>query len=103
MTDISMTAAQEAARRFVLDEAEFAQLTTIDAHGYPVTRTMTAFLQEDWSVATVQRRLHRRLDQWRRTHAPRWSGPERPARRDQRAAARLRPEPPAATARRRAG
>ena len=80
MPEISMTAAQEAARRFVLDEAEFAQLTTIDARGYPVTRTMAAFLQEDWSVATVQRRLHRRLDQWRRN--PRtevvWTGTPRP-------------------------
>ncbi len=80
MPEISLNDAQEAARRFVLDEAGFAQLTTIDARGYPVTRTMTAFLQEDWSVATVQRRLHRRLDQWRRN--PRtevvWIGTPRP-------------------------
>lgn len=54
------------AQRFVLDEAAFAQLTTIDARGYPVTRTMTAFLLEDWSVATVQRRGHRRVAQWQR-------------------------------------
>lgn len=52
------------AQRFVLEEAGFAQLTTIDVDGYPVTRTMTVFLQEDWSVATVQRRLHRRIEQW---------------------------------------
>ena len=80
MPEISLTAAQEGARRFVLDEAGFAQLTTIDARGYPVTRTMAAFLEEDWSVATVQRRLHRRLDQWRRS--PRtevvWTGTPRP-------------------------
>ena len=80
MTEISLNAAQEAARRFVLDEAGFAHLTTIDARGYPVTRTMTVFLHEDWSVATVQRRLHRRLDQWRRN--PRtevvWTGTPRP-------------------------
>ena len=77
---MTSSAPQNAARRFVLDEAGFAQLTTIDARGYPVTRTMAAFLRDDWSVATVQRRLHRRLDQWRRN--PRtevvWTGPPRP-------------------------
>ena len=38
-----------------------------------------ARLQEDWSVATVQRRLHRRLDQWRgpRTEVV-WTGTPRP-------------------------
>ena len=54
------------ARRFVTEEAGFSQLTTTDAHGYPVTRTMTAFLLDDWSVATVQRRTHHRIAQWRR-------------------------------------
>lgn len=58
--------ARERARRFVLEEAGFAQVTTIDARGYPVTRTMTAFLDDDWGVATVQRRLHRRIGQWQR-------------------------------------
>lgn len=65
MPDRERLVAMERARRFVLEEAGFAQLTTIDARGYPVTRTMTAFLQEDWGVATVQRRLHQRIDQWR--------------------------------------
>ena len=51
---------------FVRDEAGFAQVTTLDAKGYPVTRTMTAFLEEDWSVSLVQRRQHRRIGQWRR-------------------------------------
>lgn len=59
--------ARELARRFVLEEAGFAQLTTIDPRGYPVTRTMTTFLQDDWGVATVQRREHRRLRQWQRS------------------------------------
>ena len=35
MPEISLTAAQEAARRFVLDEAGFTQLTTIDGRGTP--------------------------------------------------------------------
>ncbi|MEV0720063.1 hypothetical protein [Asanoa sp. NPDC050611] len=55
-----------AARAFVLDEAGFAQVTTIDRAGFPVSRTMTAFLEPDWSVSLVQRAGHRRLDQWRR-------------------------------------
>jgi hypothetical protein len=52
--------------RFVREEAGFARLTTLDARGYPVTRTMTALLLDDWSVATVQRRGHRRIAQWQR-------------------------------------
>jgi hypothetical protein len=49
---------------FVKAEAGFAQVTTLDRNGYPVTRTMTAFLTGDWSVALVQRRSHERLHQW---------------------------------------
>lgn len=64
--DEQIASAAQLAQRFVLDEAAFAQLTTIDARGYPVTRTLTAFLLDDWSVATVQRRGHRRVSQWRR-------------------------------------
>jgi hypothetical protein len=58
--------AQQAAVAFVLGEAGFAQVTTLDPLGYPVVRTMTAFLDRDWSVELVQRRSHRRLAQWRR-------------------------------------
>ncbi|MEQ4299976.1 hypothetical protein ABNF97_01065 [Plantactinospora sp. B6F1] len=57
---------RRAALDFVRDEAGFAQVTTIDRQGFPVTRTMTAFLGDDWSVSLVQRRGHRRLGQWRR-------------------------------------
>lgn len=56
--------AQQDALTFVCSEAGFAQLTTLDRVGYPVTRTMTAFLSDDWSVALVQRRSHERLHQW---------------------------------------
>lgn len=66
MTDPQLDAARAAALRFVLDEAGFAQLTTIDRHGFPVGRSMTAFLNEDWSVDLVQRRTHARLSQLRR-------------------------------------
>jgi len=64
--DPRLTAIRRSALAFVQVEAGFAQLTTLDHRGYPVTRTMTAFLARDWSVATVQRRSHRRLAQWRR-------------------------------------
>lgn len=67
------------ARLFVTEEAGFSQLTTTDARGYPVTRTMTAFLLDDWSVATVQRRTHHRIAQWRRRPQTEvlWVGPPR--------------------------
>jgi hypothetical protein len=55
-----------AALAFVHDEAGFAQVTTIDRHGFPVGRSMTAFLNDDWSVDLVQRRSHARLAQLRR-------------------------------------
>lgn len=55
-----------AALDFLRDEAGFAQVTTLDRHGFPVARTMTAFIRDDWSVDLVQRRSHARLAQWRR-------------------------------------
>lgn len=75
-----LTAAQTAAREFVLHEAAFAQVTTRDQWGFPVARTMTAFLCDDWSVDLVQRRSHARM---RQLHAePRllvaWVGTPRP-------------------------
>lgn len=48
------------------DEVPFAQVVTIDVRGYPVARTATAFLADDWSVALVHRRTHARLAQVRR-------------------------------------
>lgn len=54
------------AEAFVRDDAGFAVVTTLDAHGYPVSRSMTAFLAEDFAVNLVQRRSHRRLEQLRR-------------------------------------
>lgn len=63
---MDLATARAAAHAFVLGEAGFAQLTTIDSDGFPVSRTMTAFLEPDWSVSLVQRTGHRRLEQWRR-------------------------------------
>lgn len=60
-----LVAAQSAARAFVLEEAGFAQVTTLDRLGFPVARTMTAFLADDWSVDLVQRRSHARMQQLR--------------------------------------
>jgi len=51
------------AQRFVAEDAGFAQVVTIDAAGFPVGRSMTAFLNADWSVDLVQRRSHARLIQ----------------------------------------
>jgi hypothetical protein len=59
-------AAARAAAAFVRTEAGFAQVATIDARGFPVVRTMTAFLADGWAVDLVQRRGHRRIGQWRR-------------------------------------
>jgi hypothetical protein len=55
-----------AALSFVRTEAGFAQVTTLDSANYPVARTMTAFLNEDWSVDLIQRRRHQRLGQLER-------------------------------------
>lgn len=52
-----------AAQAFVRSEAGFAQVVTRDRSGFPVGRTMTAFLGADWSVDLVQRRSHARLRQ----------------------------------------
>ncbi len=54
------------AEGFVRDEAGFAVVATLDAQGYPVSRSMTAFLAEGFAVNLVQRRSHRRLEQLRR-------------------------------------
>lgn len=59
-------AVAQAVRRWVQQEAGFAQIATVNREGFPVTRTMGAFLNDDWSVDLVQRRIHRRLDQLRR-------------------------------------
>lgn len=65
------------AASFVRDQAGFAQVVTLDRHGYPVGRTASAFLRDDWSVDLVQRRTHRRLDQLRRNARAliTWTGP----------------------------
>jgi Pyridoxamine 5'-phosphate oxidase len=78
VTDLAQ--AQAAAAAFVLDEGGFAQVTTLDARGFPVGRSVTAFLNEDWSVDLVQRRSHVRIRQLRRNpHAlVTWVGPPAP-------------------------
>jgi hypothetical protein len=59
-------AVPEQVLRWVRDDAGFAQVLTVNPEGFPVARTMGAFLNDDWSVDLVQRRIHRRLDQLRR-------------------------------------
>lgn len=69
-----------AAAEFVRTEAGFAQVTTLDAAGFPTARTVSAFLSPDWTVRLVQRNAYRRLGQLRRD--PRilvsWSGSPAP-------------------------
>ncbi|HEX5407067.1 MAG TPA: hypothetical protein VFX16_32730 [Pseudonocardiaceae bacterium] len=71
-----LAAALAAAAEFVRTQAGFAQVTTLDAAGFPTARTVSAFLSGDWTVRLVQRDGHRRLGQLRRD--PRllvtWSG-----------------------------
>lgn len=78
--------AAAAALAFVRAEAGFAQVTTIDRRGYPVTRSMTAFLGDDWGVSLVQRASHQRLRQWQNN--PRtlitWVGPPTPGQTNER-------------------
>lgn len=77
---LDLDSARRFAMHFVLREAGFAQVTTLDRQGFPVGRSMTAFLAPDWSVSLVQRRTHARLAQIRR--APRvlvtWVGAPAP-------------------------
>lgn len=73
--------ARAAAVAFVREEAGFAQVTSLDRNGFPVGRSMTAFLGDGWSVNLIQRRTHARVDQMRRD--PRvlvtWVGDPAPA------------------------
>lgn len=65
-----MTRPPEVVRRralsFAREEVPFAQVVTLDVHGFPVGRSATAFLQDDWTVSLVHRRTHARLAQVRR-------------------------------------
>lgn len=93
MTTLNMLANQRAPvsapdfadlRRRVLDwlhqEAGFAQVISINKEGYPVARTMAAPVDESFTVWTVQRRVHKRLGQWRRNPCTEvvWMGPPAP-------------------------
>ncbi len=53
-------------RRFLREEAGFAQLCTVSRDGFPVARTVGVPVNDDWSVDLVQRRIHRRLGQLER-------------------------------------
>lgn len=61
----TLETARLAAMMFVREEAGFAQMVSLDLRGFPVGRSMTAFLEDDWSVSLVQRRTHARLEQLR--------------------------------------
>ncbi|NLG21197.1 MAG: hypothetical protein GX555_07160 [Actinomycetales bacterium] len=63
--EVTRAQAEASALEFLRTEAGFAQVTTLDRQGYPVTRSMTVFPATDWTIALVQRATHRRLAQWR--------------------------------------
>jgi hypothetical protein len=75
-------------KRFLREEAHFAQLFTVGATGYPVGRSIGAPINDNWSVDLVQRRVHRRLRHIARN--PRvelvWVGSPRPGSRNDRPA-----------------
>lgn len=62
--EVALEDVQRSALEFVTGEAGFAQVFTINSGGFPVGRTMGAFLRPDWSVWLIQRRVHRRIGQW---------------------------------------
>ena len=64
-------------RRFLDEDATFAQVVTVNDRQEPASRTMVALVDEDWSVPLVQRNVHHRIGQWRRNRATQviWSGP----------------------------
>lgn len=66
MSGPGLERARASARQFVRSEAGFAQVTTLGRAGLPVGRTMTAFLDDDWSVELLQRGTHARVAQLRR-------------------------------------
>ncbi len=47
-------------------EAGFAQVFTVNKDGYPMGRTMAAPIDDDFTVWLIQRRVHKRINQWRR-------------------------------------
>jgi hypothetical protein len=47
-------------------EAGFAQVYTVNKDGYPIGRTMAAPVDDAFTVWMVQRKVHKRIGQWRR-------------------------------------
>lgn len=46
-------------------DAGFAQVYTINKEGYPVGRTMATPIDDEFTVWLVQRKVHKRIGQWR--------------------------------------
>jgi hypothetical protein len=47
-------------------EAGFAQVYTVNQAGYPLGLTMAAPVDDEFTVWLVQRKVHKRIDRWRR-------------------------------------
>jgi hypothetical protein len=57
---------QRRVREWLRTEAGFAQVYTVNKEGYPVGRTMAAPVDDEFTVWMVQRKVHKRIGQWRR-------------------------------------
>jgi hypothetical protein len=57
---------QQRVLRWLRTEAGFAQVFTVNKLGYPVGRTMAAPIDDEFTVWLVQRKVHKRIGQWRR-------------------------------------
>ena len=61
-----LTNMQRKVRDWLHTEAGFAQVFTINKAGYPVGRTMGAPVDNEFTVFLIQRKVHKRIGQWRR-------------------------------------
>lgn len=57
---------QRRVMQWLRTEAGFAQVFTVNKDGYPVGRTMAAPIDDEFTVWLVQRKVHKRIGQWRR-------------------------------------
>jgi hypothetical protein len=61
-----LAALQQTVLTWLHHEAGFAQVFSINKAGYPVGRTMAAPVDDNFTVWLVQRKVHKRLQHWKR-------------------------------------
>lgn len=62
----SLAALQQTVLTWLRTEAGFAQVFSINKAGYPAGRTMAAPIDDAFTVWLVQRKVHKRIQHWRR-------------------------------------